>query len=121
MRNTEWMNDGLCTSYDLTGGIDPWFPTASGNGARAQAKPAIEMCRECPVQVQCLAFARKYRIPHGVFGGVLRNEKTPTNQPWEMLIHGTDAAYTQHLRRREKACQPCLRAHSVAHNKRAGR
>lgn len=78
MRDRSWMSDAACVGYDFTGGIDPWFPNTPGIGARGQAQPAISICRECPVRVQCLAYARKHRELSGVWGGTLRNKKAIT-------------------------------------------
>lgn len=119
MRDTEWMADGLCASYDLTGGIDPWFPSSTGNGARQEARAGIEICRGCPVRVQCLTYARQLRIPMGVFGGVLRNQRAPALPP--PALCGTDAGYTQHRRRKENPCRACVRAHTLAYNERKAR
>lgn len=111
MRDTGWMQDALCAGFDFTDG-DPFFPDVPGNGARIQARVAQDICRACDVKDECLAHARRRRIPAGVWGGVLRNQQSPG----ESLdaVHGTDGSYTRHIRQGEIPCRACRQAHSVA-------
>lgn len=58
--NTHWRNDAACA------GSDPelFFPDV-----RAAAAEARKVCENCPVQAECLAFAKANFIRHGVWGG----------------------------------------------------
>lgn len=59
-----WMTDAACTDMDP----DMWF--ADKRGTSRQAK---RICRECPVQAQCLQHG--LREEFGVFGGLTRGER----------------------------------------------
>ena len=48
MASLQWMNDALCTQV----GSDVFFPE---NGENQQQ--AIQVCRRCPVQLDCLEYA----------------------------------------------------------------
>ena len=70
-----WMADAVCR------GVDPsiFFPNSGDTGKRAK-----DICRQCPVAAQCLAYALKFTGPmggtqprtsdHGIYGGTT---------PWE--------------------------------------
>jgi WhiB family redox-sensing transcriptional regulator len=42
-----------------------FFPADSESSA-----PAIAICEQCPVSSECLDYAIRHRIQHGVWGGV---------------------------------------------------
>ena len=44
-----------------------WFAETSGVGGSRIAK---KLCRECPVQVECLSYALEAKEPHGIWGGM---------------------------------------------------
>ena len=61
-----WMVHARCR------GSDPqvFFPSA---GDRVEA--AQRICAECPVRIECLEYALKYHIEHGVWGGASERER----------------------------------------------
>ena len=62
----DWMNRGSCRGKPTA----LWFP-GKGDGAAARA-----ICRQCPVQGQCLEFAIADPLPVlGIFGGTDERER----------------------------------------------
>lgn len=59
--NTRWMLDALCAESDP----EMFFVDKGGN-----PRPAIEICRRCPVRVACLEFALEHHMGYGVWGGM---------------------------------------------------
>lgn len=66
---TEWMRAARCRDQDP----NLWFPHDGDLG------PALAVCRECPVRVECLEYALRHRIDYGVWGGV--SERKPRRIP----------------------------------------
>lgn len=67
MTNLEWVDQSLCS--ELVGEnpnlADLWFSlphTEEANAAKA-------VCFQCPVQKECLAFARSTEATNGIWGG----------------------------------------------------
>jgi WhiB family redox-sensing transcriptional regulator len=65
--STEWQEDGNCRRYV---GVVEFFPTRGESAHDAKA-----VCAACPVQEQCLDFAMRLRITHGVWGGLTERER----------------------------------------------
>lgn len=66
-----WMKLGNCTDPS----IDPdWFFPESENENNIHQKMALEMCRACPVKMECLGYALKNWPIYGIWGG-LRNKQ----------------------------------------------
>jgi WhiB family redox-sensing transcriptional regulator len=61
----EWMEEALCRAE----GSNPedWF-SDSVNSARTFA--AINTCKVCPVQANCLAYAKRTHPTAGIWGGI---------------------------------------------------
>ena len=65
----DWMTDAACAQI---GPADDYFFPEKG----FSLKPAKNICNStCEVRAQCLAFALKNRIPHGVWGGLSAQER----------------------------------------------
>ena len=64
--DTEWMADGKCRDLPPS----TFFPS-DGVGVDV----ARQICAECPVKTECLEYALKYRIDHGVWGGCSERER----------------------------------------------
>lgn len=58
-----WMDNAACAEV----GTDLFFPSRDD---RAGAKLAQTICASCPVSVQCLEYAIRGDIHHGIFGGL---------------------------------------------------
>ena len=52
-----------------------FFPIGHGPRAQAQTKVAKEICRDCAVRAQCLAYALATNARYGVFGGLAEEER----------------------------------------------
>ena len=65
----EWRDRAVCrTIMDL----DVFFPPQGGNAAVNAAK---EICKTCPVIVECREYAMRNDIKHGVWGGLSELER----------------------------------------------
>jgi len=60
------LNDALCAQTDP----ELFFPEKGGT-----AEPAKAICRQCPVQIQCLEWALKNNEQHGIWGGLSASER----------------------------------------------
>ena len=61
------MADALCAQVDN----DVFFPEGQG----ASVRVAKLVCRRCDVQQDCLDYAVKHKIVHGVWGGMADRER----------------------------------------------
>ena len=61
-----WLDDGRCREV----GGDTWFPDKGKSPAAAK-----RVCRACPVQQACLAWAVATNPECGVFGGLTARER----------------------------------------------
>lgn len=64
----EWRDFALCRKE----GTDKWFAGLYERrtvAVKQAEKEAIEICKGCPVQIQCLRFAIKNDIQYGIWGG----------------------------------------------------
>lgn len=64
----EWMLAASCRQVDP----EIFFPKLPGAAAAAEAK---ELCRRCPVQVECLEYALDRQDVWGVWGGLTTRER----------------------------------------------
>jgi WhiB family transcriptional regulator, redox-sensing transcriptional regulator len=64
--NTDWMAQGNCRELEW----DMFFPHG-GSGLSAAQK----ICAECTVLEECLEYALKNHINHGVWGGCSERER----------------------------------------------
>lgn len=62
----EWLQHGKCRGAK----INIWFPEMG-----QPAAPAKAICRECAVSVECLNYALRENIRHGVWGGASERER----------------------------------------------
>jgi len=65
--NFYWL--ALCRAND----VSEFFP---GRGQSSKIKKAVEICLYCPVQQECLEYALKNEIEHGVWGGSTPERRT---------------------------------------------
>ena len=64
--NDDWRSQAACRRMDVS-----LFFTEVGRNLNA----ARRVCNACPVELACLQFAVRERIPHGVFGGKSPKER----------------------------------------------
>jgi WhiB family redox-sensing transcriptional regulator len=57
---------------------DLWFPE-QGDGSRGSVRQAKKWCKECPVQMECLAYAVANREAFGIWGGLTVEERSKMN------------------------------------------
>ena len=62
----DWRALGACSRTDP----DLWFAVGA-----MEHKQAKRICRECPVQGQCLAYAMDAPVDHGIWGGLTERER----------------------------------------------
>lgn len=81
-----WRTRGVCQSVDP----EMFFPAPS-----EPADAAVELCRTCPVQGSCLAWALQVGDLHGVWGGTTARERRAMSVVWRGWRHepvGEDGA-----------------------------
>jgi WhiB family redox-sensing transcriptional regulator len=66
-----WREVGSCRDSDP----NLFYPLGKGLSARQQAEEAKRVCRTCPSQEPCLAFALATRQELGVWGGTSPDER----------------------------------------------
>ena len=57
-----WMDAGACRGEDP----ELFFPLSTRNG---QAEAALSVCHGCDVEAECLRWALRLRVQHGIWGG----------------------------------------------------
>ena len=62
----EWEDRALCRMVDA----DIFF----AHGATQEYRAKV-VCKTCPVRGECLAYALRYRVEHGVWGGLTDRER----------------------------------------------
>lgn len=63
---TDWMDEAACT------GMEALFDSAASDDEKFAEQACLNLCRSCPVQALCLAYALVFEhrgLRHGVFGG----------------------------------------------------
>lgn len=74
-----WMSDAACTSVGPTAFYPELPDRATSADRRAkhdlEAK-AVAVCRACPVQAECLAYALEHDERYGIWGGTTALERT---------------------------------------------
>lgn len=62
-----WMRDALCRQVDVG---EVFYPDSRGN-----AREAKQLCRQCPVIADCLAYALEHDEAFGIWGGLGPRER----------------------------------------------
>ncbi len=62
----DWRSQGLCARNDP----ELWFAVGA-----LEHKMAKAICRDCPVQRACLAYAMEEPVDHGIWGGLTERER----------------------------------------------
>jgi hypothetical protein len=92
-----------------------------------------QVCADCPVTAECLAFALVNFEKHGIWGGMSERERRTLRRnltrtgvlqpPPRGIDHGTVAGYHAHRRAHQVPCDECKTAYAVyrAHDGRPSR
>ncbi|MEN4399987.1 WhiB family transcriptional regulator [Mycolicibacterium conceptionense] len=65
MNGAEWMDQALCAGRDP----EIWFTEKTGIAGRKAVARAAAICAQCPVRLQCRAYADELPATDGVWGG----------------------------------------------------
>ena len=76
---TDWRDHAACRDADA----DLFFPVGTMGPALRQIDEAKRICRACPAQAACLAWAIDHEITSGVWGGTTEDERRALRQPAE--------------------------------------
>lgn len=118
----DWMEHGLCSKLDAH--PDAWFPdtttTANGGwgGIEEQVKAATEVCNQCPVRLQCLAYAIENNERDGIWGGrdftrrVGKNKSARATATHCANGHRWDEDDNLRMTKRGRRCRSCFREES---------
>lgn len=106
----EWMARAACRG---TATPDDWFPD---QGGRAMTAKARAVCRGCPVQRECHAYAERGKERHGVWAGRARRGKRARSDAaaWRAGVLSFGAADELPARRRGPVAGDGRAASSVA-------
>ena len=78
-----WQRRAACRGPESVLFFAPTMPEARPE-REAREERAKAICRECPVQRECLDYALRIREPHGIWGGLNETERRmlwdPTGQ-----------------------------------------
>jgi hypothetical protein len=77
-RDPAWRTRGVCQDVDP----ETFFPAPS-----EPADAAISLCRTCPVQGSCLAWALQAGDLYGVWGGTTARERRAMAVVWQSGLH----------------------------------
>jgi WhiB family transcriptional regulator, redox-sensing transcriptional regulator len=66
-----WRRDAACRDVDP----ELFFPISTTGAALRQVYEAKRICRGCPAQFQCLAWALEHEVTDGVWGGTTEAER----------------------------------------------
>lgn len=73
----DWLDDALCADLaddpSTHASIDTWFPELGDPGGRV--KEATAICGDCPVRAECLAYADRFNLTKGIFGGQTQKQR----------------------------------------------
>jgi len=67
---TPWMDEAYCADFP----IEWWYPSENG-GSTPENRDAISICKQCPVQTECLEFALATDDRYGIFGGTTPQQR----------------------------------------------
>jgi len=74
---TQWRDFAACRDADA----DLFFPVGPMGPGLRQIDQAKRICRACPVQAACLAWAIDHGITSGVWGGTTEDERRTLRRP----------------------------------------
>ena len=74
-----WQSVAACRDADP----DLFFPVGTAGSALRQVDEAKRICRACPAQARCLAWALDHGVLSGVWGGTTEDERRAIGRPAE--------------------------------------
>lgn len=77
--HVNWREAAACRNVDP----DLFFPVSKAGPGLRQIEEAKRICRVCPVQALCLAWALDHEVGLGVWGGTTETERRALRQPSE--------------------------------------
>lgn len=69
--SARWRLQAVCTGEES----DLFFPVGTIGPALAQIERARQICRACPVRIQCLEWAFDHHADYGIWGGLSEDER----------------------------------------------
>ena len=81
----DWRDRAACRHHDP----DLFFPEGTGDPVRRQVDQAKLVCQSCPVQTQCLSFALRHSLAHGIWGGATGEERHALRSRRRIVLSGS--------------------------------
>jgi WhiB family redox-sensing transcriptional regulator len=69
--HVNWREDAACRDADP----ELFFPVGTAGPALRQIREARRICRDCPAQAPCLAWALHHGVTDGVWGGTTEGQR----------------------------------------------
>jgi WhiB family transcriptional regulator, redox-sensing transcriptional regulator len=79
-----WHDQAACRDADP----DLFFPAGPTGPALRQVDEAKRICRSCPVEARCLAWALDHGVTDGVWGGTTEDERRAIRRPPRRMTIG---------------------------------
>lgn len=83
-QNDNWRAEALCAGQPQ----EMFFP----EDKKDVSKEARQMCAECPVKEECLAFAIRTGEKHGLWGGLSPKKRRPLRKAYLLSIGETETS-----------------------------
>ena len=87
-KGADWRDDAACVRADP----ELFFPIGTIGPALDQVDEAKRICRTCPVQKRCLAWALKLPAVSGIWGGTTEDERRAIRRAARRRRHARKAA-----------------------------
>lgn len=112
MVRESWMDEALCAQTDP----ELWFPDKGAPNGKAKA-----ICGQCPVVTQCLTYALKHGMTHGIWGGLSAAQRQEI-MPDQARAVNVNLCINGHDRREgarsDGSCAQCRREQERAYKER---
>jgi WhiB family redox-sensing transcriptional regulator len=95
--HASWREAAACRDADP----DLFFPIGTAGPALRQIEEAKRICRACPAQAPCLAWALDHGVGSGVWGGATEAERRALRRPAERNRPSADDGYAVNDQARE--------------------
>ena len=81
-----WRDDAACRDADP----ELFFPVGTAGPALRQIRDARRICRGCPAQAPCLAWALDHGITDGVWGGTTEDQRRAIRSLAQAMPNGQE-------------------------------